>query len=144
MNETTFDNETGIASLGPGGTWGPVYAALEPHGVTVTGGRAVDVGVGGFLTGGGNSFYSARTGMVCDAVVNYEVVLASGAIVYANADTHPDLFRALKGGSGNMGIVTRFDMEAFAAPRLCKQHPVFLITYFSTNPSRCAPATFCF
>lgn len=42
-----------------------------------------------------------------------EVVLADGSIIDANSQEHSDLFRALKGGSGNFGIVTRFDLETF-------------------------------
>ena len=50
-----------------------------------------------------------------DQVVNYEVVLANGGVVQANAETNPDLFRVLKGGGNNFGIVTRFDMATFEA-----------------------------
>ncbi|KXX76912.1 Bifunctional solanapyrone synthase [Madurella mycetomatis] len=39
-----------------------------------------------------------------------EVVLATGAIIDANARSHRDLFIALKGGQNNFGIVTRFDI----------------------------------
>lgn len=46
-------------------------------------------------------------------MVNYQVVLASGVIVSANATSHPDLFHALKGGGNNFGVVTRFDLRAF-------------------------------
>lgn len=42
-------------------------------------------------------------------MVNFEVVLADGSIVNANANEHRDLWRALKGGSGNFGFVTRVD-----------------------------------
>lgn len=52
---------------------------------------------------------------ITDQVVNYEVVLADGRIVEANKEQHPDLFRALKGGGNNFGIVTRFDMDTFPA-----------------------------
>ena len=78
MNATTYNEETQIASVFPGSRWRGVYEALDPYGVTVAGGRAASVGVAGFLTGGGNSFYSARMGFACDQVVNFEVVLASG------------------------------------------------------------------
>lgn len=44
---------------------------------------------------------------------NTQVVLASGDIVNANAKSNDDLWRALKGGSNNFGIVTRFDLLAF-------------------------------
>lgn len=63
---------------------------------------------------GGISYFSARKGFACDNVVNYEVVLASGEVVNANATANADLWVALKGGSNNFGIVTRFDLKAFA------------------------------
>lgn len=110
FNETTYDESTKIASVGPGGHWGDVYDTLTPHGVTVTGGRAGSVGVGGFLLGGGNSFHSGTHGFGCDQVKNFEVVLADGSIVNANEEEHADLWKALKGGSGNFGLVTRYDM----------------------------------
>lgn len=36
-------------------------------------------------------------------------------IVKANAEENSDLFKALKGGGSNFGVVTRFDMQAFDA-----------------------------
>ncbi|KAH6683613.1 FAD binding domain-containing protein, partial [Plectosphaerella plurivora] len=110
MNSTTWNPETKLASVQPGGHWQTVYDSLVPYGVTVAGGRAGTVGTGGFVSGGGNSFYSASHGMACDTVANFEVVLADGSIVNANATSNPDLWTALKGGSGNLGLVTSFDM----------------------------------
>ncbi|KAF7535578.1 hypothetical protein G7054_g5240 [Neopestalotiopsis clavispora] len=118
MNATTYNEETQIASVYPGSRWRGVYEALDPYGATVAGGRAASVGVAGFLTGGGNSFYSARMGFACDQVINFEVVLASGQIINANATDNPDLWQSLKGGQSNFGIVTRFDLQAFDAPLL--------------------------
>ncbi|KAI2618490.1 FAD-binding domain-containing protein [Hypoxylon sp. NC1633] len=115
MSKTTYNPETKLASLQPGGRWTNVYADVEKHGVMVAGGREGLVGVGGLLTGGGITFYTCRIGWGCDQVVNYEVVLADGSIVDANDTTNPDLFRALKGGHNNFGIVTRFDMKTFPA-----------------------------
>lgn len=57
------------------------------------------------------SFHSSSQGFACDAVVNFEVVLADGSIVNANADENSDLYRSLKGGSGNFGFVTRLDQR---------------------------------
>ncbi|KAK8123112.1 hypothetical protein PG984_011782, partial [Apiospora sp. TS-2023a] len=118
LNATTYDAATKIASIGPGARWGEVYASLEEHGVLVTGGREGVVGVGGLLLGGGVSWHTARTGFACDSIVNYEVVLASGEIINANATAHSDLFRALKGGSSNFGIVTNFQLDTFPASNL--------------------------
>jgi FAD/FMN-containing dehydrogenase len=80
----------------------------------VTGGRDGNVGIGGFLTGGGNSYYAGLYGLACDNVANFEVV-ANGDIINANNKSHSDLWTVLKGGSGNFGIVTRFDMYTFPA-----------------------------
>lgn len=57
-----------------------------------------------------NSYYTFRHGFGCDNVVNFEVVLADGSVINANSTSHDDLYRALKGGSSNFGIVTRFDL----------------------------------
>lgn len=62
LNATSYNSETNIASIGPGGKWQDVYKDLIKYGVTATGGRDGDVGVRGFLLGGGNSYYSGRQG----------------------------------------------------------------------------------
>lgn len=116
MNGTTWNPDTRLASVQPGGHWQSVYDELAPYGVVVTGGRAGTVGTGGFLAGGGNSFHSASHGMACDTIANYEIVLADGSIVNANATSRPDLWQALKGGSGNLGLITRYDMYPIEYP----------------------------
>jgi FAD/FMN-containing dehydrogenase len=80
MNDVTLDKNASVASIGPGARWMNVYGALDPDGWTVPGGRAGSVGVAGFLTGGGNSFFTARKGFACDNVKNFEVVTASGLV----------------------------------------------------------------
>ena len=109
--ELSHDNTTTL--VGAGARWGNVYSYLDPLNYAVVGGRVSDVGVGGLLTGGGNSFFTARYGFACDNVVEYEIVLASGEVVRANKKTRPDLFRAMKGASNNLGIVTRFELATF-------------------------------
>ncbi|KAL6238506.1 hypothetical protein BDW75DRAFT_237393 [Aspergillus navahoensis] len=97
MNRTRYEPSTGIVSIQPGARWGSVYEALQSHNVMVPGGRTASVGVGGYLLGGGNSFYAARVGIACDSVEAYEIVLASGP----------------QGDSNNFGIVTLFEMASF-------------------------------
>lgn len=60
---------------------------------------------------GGVSFYSGRLGFACDNIEKYEIVLADGTITTASSTKNPRLFKALKGGSSNFGIVTRFDAK---------------------------------
>jgi hypothetical protein len=62
---------------------------------------------------GGLSFYSSRFGFVCSNAVSYEVVLADGSVVTASSSVNPELWRVLKGGSSNFGIVTRFTLRSF-------------------------------
>ncbi|KAI1427808.1 FAD-binding domain-containing protein [Xylaria sp. FL1777] len=129
LNSTTYNPETNIASIGPGGKWQNVYKDLIKYGITAVGGRDGDVGVGGFLLGGGNSYYSGRQGFGCDSVINFEVVLGNGSIVNANKTENADLWQALKGGSSNFGIVTRYDMEAVPAPDLFSDTRFFSRNY---------------
>ncbi|CAO1599552.1 hypothetical protein XANCAGTX0491_003274 [Xanthoria calcicola] len=107
-----------VVSVGAGARWSAVYSALDAVGVGVAGGRVADVGVGGLVTGGGLSHHAPRYGFVCDQVVNYEIVLANGTAVNANATTNSDLWFALKGGSNNFGVVTRFDFKTFPQGKL--------------------------
>lgn len=64
------------------------------------------------------SYFGPRTGFACDNVVNHEIVLANGEIVNVNATSSPDLWLALKGGSNNFGVVTRFDVRSFEQGRM--------------------------
>lgn len=109
--------ETKIASIQPGSKFGDAYTALDPHNVSIAGGRASVVGVGGFVTGGGYSFQSNAHGFACDNVANYEIVLANGSVVNANSQENSDLWKAQKGSSGNFGFVTRIDMCKLAEYR---------------------------
>jgi FAD/FMN-containing dehydrogenase len=76
---------------------GAVFGKVEQFGRSVTGRREGNVGVAGLTLGGGASFHSARRGFACDDIVNYEVVLADGSIVQANAKQYADLFKGPQG-----------------------------------------------
>ncbi|KAI3335849.1 hypothetical protein F4824DRAFT_510705 [Ustulina deusta] len=113
LSDVVVDESAGVARLGAGAKWGAVYRELEKTNRTVVGGRLTDVGVGGLLLGGGLSHFSGLHGWACDNVRNYEVVLANGSIVDVSHSTHPDLYRALRGGGNNFGVITRFDLDLF-------------------------------
>ncbi|KAL4810065.1 hypothetical protein BDV18DRAFT_150443 [Aspergillus unguis] len=109
LNEVSLNEDKSVASIGPGHNWGEVYKALEPHGVTVIGGRLSDIGVGGLITGGGISYYSNLYGWALDNVESFEVI--NGDILTASATQHPDLYWALRGGGNNFGLVTKFNLR---------------------------------
>ncbi|KAH8657883.1 FAD binding domain-containing protein [Xylariales sp. PMI_506] len=111
------DNST--VSVGPGNRWINVYDYLEPFGLCAVGGRIGDVGVPGYILGGGISFYSSEYGFGADNVVQFQVVLASGSIVQATAtNEYADLFWALKGGANSFGIVTEFILKTIDSPQV--------------------------
>ncbi|KAG8743123.1 hypothetical protein FRC11_013997 [Ceratobasidium sp. 423] len=97
--------------VGAGNRWGDVYAKTGEHNVTVAGGRISKVGVSGFLLGGGLSFLMHAEGFAANDVLSYEIVLANGKVATVTADLNGDLFKALKGGTGNFGIVTSFKLQ---------------------------------
>ena len=97
----------------PGLTWGEAYDAFNNTGIGFTGGICEDVSVGGVSLGGGQSLFVAERGWAVDNIINYEIVLGTGEIVNANQTNNPDLFKALKGGNTDFGIVTRVDLVTF-------------------------------
>ena len=95
-----------------GGTlWQDVIAAAAPHGLTALHGSAADVAVAGYVLGGGVSFYGRQHGVATNAVRAVEIVTADGTLVRASAERHPDLFWAVRGGGGNLGIVVAIELD---------------------------------
>jgi hypothetical protein len=113
LNTVTVSSDRNSVQIGPGARWIDVFRKLDPLGLMVTGGRAASIGVGGFLTGGGISPLAGSAGWGCDTVLSFEVVLACGNIVTASENSYSDLFLALKGGSNNLGFVTRFTLKTY-------------------------------
>jgi FAD/FMN-containing dehydrogenase len=105
-------------SVGPGYRFSDVYPYLQQYGLTVGGARLGPVGVPGILLAGGINSYGNQFGFSADQVKRYEVVLANGEIVEATEKKNADLFWALKGGSSNFGVVTRFDMKTIPSKKV--------------------------
>ncbi|KAH6605695.1 fad binding domain-containing [Trichoderma cornu-damae] len=118
LDGLALSKDKSTVDLGPGQIWGSVYTQLQASGVTVSGGRDGPVGVGGSVLGGGFGYWAPKTGFACDITVAYEVVLANGTIVTATATKNTNLYKALKGGSSNFGIVTRFTIKTFPIGRI--------------------------
>ncbi|WP_369370836.1 LLM class flavin-dependent oxidoreductase [Promicromonospora sp. Populi] len=108
------DEATRRVRIGAGATWGEVAATLAPRGWAITSGDYGGVGVGGLGTTGGIGFLGRLQGLTIDHVVAAEVVTADGRVLHASRDEHPDLFWALRGAGGNMGVVTWLEIEVGA------------------------------
>lgn len=100
------DPEELIAIVQPGCTWGAFNKAAEIYGLHLPGGACPDVCQGGYMQGGGYGFTARIFGMNCDQPKYFYVMLADGSITQASATTNPDLFWAIRGGTGNnFGVV---------------------------------------
>ena len=97
--------------------WQELYSYLESRGLLCIGGRITSIG-SSLLLGGGLSYFSGFRGWAANNVVNYEVVLANSSIIQVNNNSAPDLFWALKGGTSNFGIVTRYDLLTFPTSQM--------------------------
>ena len=93
---------------GAGLTAGEVTAAVTPHGLVIGFGDTASVGIGGITTGGGVGYLVRRDGLTIDNLIGAEIVTADGNIRTVDADNHPELFWAIRGGGGNFGVVTKF------------------------------------
>jgi hypothetical protein len=99
--------------VGGGNVWAEVDAATHEFGLAVPAGIISTTGVGGLTLGGGIGYLARKHGLTIDNLLEAEMVLATGEAVTVNAEKHPDLFWAIRGGGGNFGIVTAFKFRAY-------------------------------
>ncbi len=92
-------------------TWGELDAATQEHGLAVTGGRVSTTGLGGLVLGGGSGWIERKCGYAVDNLLSVEIVTADGQILTASESENPDLFWGTRGGGGNFGVATRFELR---------------------------------
>jgi len=107
-----LDPEHHLVRVGAGAHWGEVAKALANHGLAISSGDTNQVGVGGLTLGGGIGWMVRTHGLTIDSLRAAELITADGRILRVSAQEHPDLFWAIRGGSGNFGAVTSFDFHA--------------------------------
>ena len=110
MRSVAVDPARRRARAEGGALWEDVDGASTPHGLATTGGTFVDTGIGGLILGGGIGYLMGTAGMTCDNLVRAVVVSADGRVVVAGDDGDPELLWALRGGGGNFGVVTEFEL----------------------------------
>ena len=118
MKGIVVDPNRRVATAQPGLRLGEFILATEQHGLVSPTGTASDTGIAGLTLGAGYGWLNGRYGLAIDNLVGAEVVTADGHVLHASAEEHPDLFWALRGGSGNFGVVTSFELALHPVPQV--------------------------
>ncbi|MGE0310297.1 MAG: FAD-binding protein [Lautropia sp.] len=104
-------------SVGAGAIWSQVYDAVTTRGGGyVQGGGCMTVGVAGLVLSGGFGSFSKAFGTASASLLEAEIVTADARVRTVNACSDPELFRALKGGGGSFGVVTRVTLRVHPLP----------------------------
>jgi hypothetical protein len=111
LDELTVHAQERWARVGAGVKWQAVLEACAPHGLAGLAGSSPDVGVVGYLTGGGLGPVARTHGLASDMVRAFDVVTGDGAVRRATATENPALFWGLRGGKGTLGIVTAVEID---------------------------------
>lgn len=156
MNEVRVDPEEKTARAGPGARVRDLDHETQAFGLVTTGAPVSMIGVAGYTLGGGLGWTSRKHGLACDNLLSADIVTAEGEFIHASENEHQDLFWAIRGGSGNFGIVTSLKFrlynmspEILAGPIIYKMDEAaevlqFWRDYMSEAPEelQCMPVIF--
>jgi hypothetical protein len=118
MNTVRIDASTRVATIGAGAQWAAVIAAAAEHGLAPISGSSTTVGVVGYILGGGFGPLVRSHGVSSDYILGARVVTGAGELVEASAESHADLFWALRGGKYGLGVVTEMRLRLVPLPAL--------------------------
>lgn len=114
MKAIRVDPAARTARAEPGVKWLEFDRETQAFGLATTGGTASDTGIAGLTLGGGLGWLSNKYGLTVDNLISADVVTADGRLLTASAMENQDLFWGLRGGSGNLGVVTSFKYQLHA------------------------------
>jgi len=108
MKNLEIDVEGRTAWAETGLTAGEYTATAAAHGLATGFGDTRSVEIGGITLGGGVGYLVRKHGLTIDDLLAADLVTADGELLRVDAERHPDLFWAIRGGGGNFGVATRF------------------------------------
>jgi hypothetical protein len=120
MRAVHVDPALATVRVAGGCLWSDVDRETQAFGLATPGGTVSHTGVGGLTLGGGLSWLGPLHGFTCDNLVSVDLVTAGGDYLRVSEREHPDLFWALRGGGGNFGVATAFELQL---------HPVGPLVY---------------
>src|SRR5579864_1337858 len=111
MRQVTVDADARRARIAGGCLLGSIDSATQKAGLVFPSGVVSHTGASGLILGGGTGLLTRRFCLSCDNVEGFTLVTAESSVVRCNAKDTPDLFWALRGGGGNFGVVTDFEVK---------------------------------
>ncbi len=111
MRHVSVDPDARRARFAGGCLLGSIDTATQKAGLVFPSGVVSHTGAGGLVLGGGTGWLTRKFGLSCDNVEAFTLVAADGSIIRADATNNTDLFWALRGGGGNFGVVTEFEVK---------------------------------
>jgi FAD/FMN-containing dehydrogenase len=120
MKSVRIDPAAQRAYVEPGATLHDFDHEAQAFGLATPLGINSTTGVAGLTLGGGFGWLSRKYGMTVDNLLSADIVTADGELLHVSADSHEDLFWAIRGGGGNFGVVTLFEFQL---------HPVGPLVY---------------
>ena len=118
MRKLRIDAANRTARVEAGVLWEDVTIPAGQHGLAALGGTSENVGVTGYTLGGGIGWLARRYGLAANSVTSAEIVTPDGRLVRADADHEPDLFWAVRGGGGSVGVVTALEFKLYPVREL--------------------------
>src|SRR6516164_3843627 len=113
MRGVRVDPATRTARAEAGAQWQDVTVPAGEDGLAALAGSSPGVGVTGYTLGGGLGWLARRYGLAANSVTAAELVTPDGDLVRADAGHEPDLFWAVRGGGGSVGVVTALQMRLY-------------------------------
>jgi FAD/FMN-containing dehydrogenase len=113
MQGVTINPVTQTARVEAGVVWGAVVRAAHAYGLAPLNGSAPHVGVVGYSLFGGFGWLLRKYGAAVDSVVSADIVTADGVLRHVSQENDPELFWALRGASGNFGVVTALEFKLY-------------------------------
>jgi FAD binding domain len=113
MRQVNIDPASRTARAEAGALWQDVTVPAGEHGLAALAGSSPNVGVTGYTLGGGMGWLARRYGLAANSVTAAELVTPDGHLVRADAGREPDLFWAVRGGGGSVGVVTALQMRLY-------------------------------
>jgi hypothetical protein len=118
MRGVHIDSAARTVRAEAGAQWQDVTVPVGEHGLAALAGSSPDVGVTGYTLGGGIGWLARCHGLAANSVTAAEVVIPDGHLVRADADHEPDLFWAVRGGGGSVGVVSSLEMTLYPVREL--------------------------